>query len=238
MEEYLINVGTTDAVLVMGDGQQIAGADLIAKAEQARIVRQLVDNMAKHVPIRLLEQMAIAGLFHEGATLGSDFAGRLDSIEPEYERGWHVESDNGKFVFKRTLRGVTETFNVDSALLGCGEARMLDEMRDALKEYEKPAILRTKDGDIVIQGPIALINTIYKIGKKGIAINRYKGLGEMNPEQLWETTLDPNSRHLLQVKVTRQDDAEEAFATLMGDVVEPRRDFIQQNALNVVNLDI
>ena len=238
MEEYLINVGTSDATLVMGDGQQIAGADLIAKAEQARIVRQLVDNMAKHVPIRLLEQMAIAGLFHEGATLGSDFAGRLDSIEPEYERGWHVESDNGKFVFKRTLRGVTETFNVDSALLGCGEARMLDEMRDALKEYEKPAILRTKDGDIVIQGPIALINTIYKIGKKGIAINRYKGLGEMNPEQLWETTLDPNSRHLLQVKVTRQDDAEEAFATLMGDVVEPRRDFIQQNALNVVNLDI
>ncbi|MBO5997886.1 MAG: DNA gyrase subunit B, partial [Alphaproteobacteria bacterium] len=238
MEEYLINVGTSDATLVMGDGQQIAGADLIAKAEQARIVRQLVDNMAKHVPIRLLEQMAIAGLFHEGTTLGSDFAGRLDSIEPEYERGWHVESDNGKFVFKRTLRGVTETFNVDSALLGCGEARMLDEMRDALKEYEKPAILRTKDGDIVIQGPIALINTIYKIGKKGIAINRYKGLGEMNPEQLWETTLDPNSRHLLQVKVTRQDDAEEAFATLMGDVVEPRRDFIQQNALNVVNLDI
>ena len=238
MEEYLINVGTADATLVMGDGQQIAGADLIAKAEQARIVRQLVDNMAKHVPSRLLEQMAIAGLFHEGAVLGQDFAGRLDSIEPEYERGWKVENTDGKFVFKRTLRGVTETFTVDTSLLCCGEARMLDEMREALKEYEKPAILRTKDGDTTIEGPIALIDTIYKIGKKGIAINRYKGLGEMNPEQLWETTLDPNSRHLLQVKITRQDEAEEAFATLMGDVVEPRRDFIQQNALNVVNLDI
>ena len=238
MEEYLINVGTTDAVLVMGDGQQIAGADLIAKAEQARIVKQLVDNMAKHVPSRLLEQMAIAGLFHEGAVAGQDFAARLDSIEPEYERGWHVETADGKFVFKRTLRGVTETFNVDTSLTGCGEARMLDEMRASLKEFEKPAVLRTKDGEIAIQGPIALIDAIYKIGKKGIAINRYKGLGEMNPEQLWETTLDPNSRHLLQVKITRQDDAEEAFATLMGDVVEPRRDFIQQNALNVVNLDI
>ncbi len=238
MEEYLINVGTSDAVLVMGDGQQIAGADLVAKAEQARIVRQLVGKMAKHVPTRLLEQMAIAGLFHEGATLAPDFASKLDAIEPEYERGWQVELADGTFIFKRTLRGVTETFKVDAALTGCGEARMLDEMRDALKDFEKLAILRTKDGETMIKGPIALIDTIYKIGKKGIAINRYKGLGEMNPEQLWETTLDPNSRHLLQVKVTRQDDAEEAFATLMGDVVEPRRDFIQQNALNVVNLDI
>lgn len=238
MEEYLINVGTTDAVLIMGDGQQIAGADLIAKAEQARVVRQLISNMAKHVPSRLLEQMAIAGLFHEGATLSPDFAARLDSIEPEYERGWQVELNDGAFVFKRTLRGVTETFTVDAALCGCGEARMLDEMRDALKEFARPAVLRNKDGEVKVQGPIALIDTIYKIGKKGIAINRYKGLGEMNPEQLWETTLDPNSRHLLQVKITRQDDAEEAFATLMGDVVEPRRDFIQQNALNVVNLDI
>jgi len=115
---------------------------------------------------------------------------------------------------------------------------MLNEKAEFLKDFDKPAVLRTKDSEIIIKGPISLIDTIYKIGKKGIAINRYKGLGEMNPEQLWETTLDPNSRHLLQVKVTRQEDADEAFSTLMGDVVEPRRDFIQENALNVVNLDI
>ena len=239
MEEYLINVGTTDAVLTMGDGQQIAGADLVAVASQARIVRQLVNNMAKHIPSRIFEQMAIAGLFDPNAKLSDDFAARLDSTEPEYERGWHCEQkENGTFVFHRTLRGVKETFNIDTTLTGCAEARMLNDMHDALKDYDKPATFRTKDGEIKIQGPVALIDAIYKIGKKGIAINRYKGLGEMNPEQLWETTLDPNSRHLLQVKVTRQDEAENAFSTLMGDVVEPRREFIQQNALNVVNLDI
>ena len=223
----------------MGDGQQIAGADLVAVASQARIVRQLVNNMAKHIPSRIFEQMAIAGLFDPNAKLSDDFAARLDSTEPEYERGWHCEQkENGTFVFHRTLRGVKETFNIDTTLTGCAEARMLNDMRDALKDYDKPATFRTKDGEIKIQGPVALIDAIYKIGKKGIAINRYKGLGEMNPEQLWETTLDPNSRHLLQVKVTRQDEAENAFSTLMGDVVEPRREFIQQNALNVVNLDI
>ncbi|MBE6449529.1 MAG: DNA topoisomerase (ATP-hydrolyzing) subunit B [Alphaproteobacteria bacterium] len=238
MEEYLINVGTTDAVLVMGDGQQIAATDLISKAEQARIVRQLVNSMAKHVPARILEQMAIAGLFKENAQLTEDFTQKLDAVEPEYERGWQAQRTESGFEFKRTLRGVTETFKVDNALLNCGEARMLNEKAEFLKDFDKPAVLRTKDSEIIIKGPISLIDTIYKIGKKGIAINRYKGLGEMNPEQLWETTLDPNSRHLLQVKVTRQEDADEAFSTLMGDVVEPRRDFIQENALNVVNLDI
>ena len=222
----------------MGDGQQIAATDLISKAEQARIVRQLVNSMAKHVPARILEQMAIAGLFKENAQLTEDFTQKLDAVEPEYERGWQAQRTESGFEFKRTLRGVTETFKVDNALLNCGEARMLNEKAEFLKDFDKPAVLRTKDSEIIIKGPISLIDTIYKIGKKGIAINRYKGLGEMNPEQLWETTLDPNSRHLLQVKVTRQEDADEAFSTLMGDVVEPRRDFIQENALNVVNLDI
>ena len=208
-------------------------------AEKARIARQLIDKIASRIPAKLLEQMAIEGLFDENATVDAGFSTRLDTMEAEYERGWHVEKKDGKIVFARTLRGVTETFEVDAALIGCAEARMLNDMRtELLDTYDKPATFKTKDAEFKITGPVSLIETIYKIGKKGIAINRYKGLGEMNPEQLWETTLDPNSRRLLQVKVTRQDAAESAFATLMGDVVEPRREFIQQNALNVVNLDI
>lgn len=239
MEDYLINVGTTDAVLTLANGSQIAGRDLVAMAEKARIARQLIDKIASRIPAKLLEQMAIEGLFDENATVDAGFSTRLDTMEPEYERGWHVEKKDGKIVFARTLRGVTETFEVDAALIGCAEARMLNDMRaELLDTYDKPATFKTKDAEFKITGPVSLIETIYKIGKKGIAINRYKGLGEMNPEQLWETTLDPNSRRLLQVKVTRQDEAENAFATLMGDVVEPRREFIQQNALNVVNLDI
>lgn len=239
MEDYLINVGTTDAVLTLANGSQIAGRDLVAMAEKARIARQLIDKIASRIPAKLLEQMAIEGLFDENATVDAGFSTRLDTMEPEYERGWHVEKKDGKIVFARTLRGVTETFEVDAVLVGCAEARMLNDMRaELLDTYDKPATFKTKDAEFKITGPVSLIETIYKIGKKGIAINRYKGLGEMNPEQLWETTLDPNSRRLLQVKVTRQDEAENAFATLMGDVVEPRREFIQQNALNVVNLDI
>ena len=239
MEEYLINIGTNDAVLVMGDGTQIAGADLVHRAEQARTARQLIVNMAKHVPPRILEQMAIEGLFSPDVDFNPNFVERLDAIEPEYERGWKAEHNNNQFVFSRTLRGVTEKCVVDEATLICAEARCLDEMRADLKEfYTQKALLKTKDAEYPITGPISLIDTIYKIGKKGIAINRYKGLGEMNPEQLWETTLDPNSRHLLQVKIPHQGETDQVFSTLMGDVVEPRRDFIQENALNVVNLDI
>lgn len=240
MEEYLIQVGTTDAVLIMADGTQIAGADLVNRVEEARIARNLILSMSKRVPYRIITQMAIAGLFNSGKVYDDSFATRLDSLEPEYERGWKCAYDDEKqFVFTRTLRGITERFVVDQALLHCAEARKLDEMSQQLQEfYYKPSILRTKDGDISVQGPVSLAEAIFKVGKKGIAINRYKGLGEMNPEQLWETTLDPNSRRLLQVKITHHDEAEQVFSCLMGDVVEPRRDFIQTNALEVANLDV
>ena len=239
MEEYLINIGTSDTVLVMGDGTQIAGADLVQRAEQARVARQLIVNMSKHIPARLLEQMAIEGLFAPDAVLDESFVQKLDAMEPEYERGWQCKKEGHSYELSRSLRGVTERYVVDEAMLQCGEAKCLTDMVADLKEfYAEPGVLKNKDVEFKINGPISLIESIYKIGKKGIAINRYKGLGEMNPEQLWETTLDPNSRHLLQVKITHFDEAEQVFSTLMGDVVDPRRDFIQENALNVVNLDI
>lgn len=240
MEEYLIQVGAADAMLVAADGSQIAGADLLARIEQARTARGLILAMSKRVPARIIGQMAIKGLFNSHKVYDDSFARHLDSLEPEYERGWKCAyTEQKEFVFTRTLRGVPEHFVVDQTLLNCAEARRLDELSADLQEfYAKPAVLKTKDGDIPVQGPVSLAEAIFRIGKKGIAINRYKGLGEMNPEQLWETTLDANVRRLLQVKITHQDEAEQVFSCLMGDVVEPRRDFIQTNALNVANLDV
>ena len=239
LEEYLVNVGSQDAVLVMADGTQIAGADLLARIEQARKARNLIMSMSKRVPFKIISQMATAGMFNSAKVYDDSFTARLDATEPEYERGWKCSYDNGEFTFSRTLRGVTEQHVVDHALLNCSEARALDAMGADLQEfYAKPSTLKTKDGDITIAGPVGLTEAIFKIGRKGVAINRYKGLGEMNPEQLWETTLDPNARRLLQVKITHQEDAEQVFSCLMGDVVEPRRDFIQDNALKVANLDV
>ncbi len=240
MEEYLIQVGTNDAVLVLDDGAQIAGADLVARVEQARIARNLILAMSNRIPSRIIGQMAVLGLFQDGALKNGGLAARLDTIEPEYERGWSESfNDKGELVLERTLRGVTERVVIDHSVLNCGEARKLAEMSDELKEfYSAPSLLKTKDAETVIHDPVSLAEAVFKGARKGIAINRYKGLGEMNPEQLWETTLDPNARRLLQVKVTHQDEAEQVFSCLMGDVVEPRREFIQQNALDVANLDV
>ncbi|MBE6446489.1 MAG: DNA topoisomerase (ATP-hydrolyzing) subunit B [Alphaproteobacteria bacterium] len=240
LEEYLISSGTEGAVLQMSDGTQIAGADLVQRVEQARIARNLILSMSRHVPYRIIAQMAIMGMFGGNVAYDDEFAKRLDMMEAEYERGWKCAmNDKNEFIFTRTLRGVTETYTVDETLMNCTEARQLDKMAHELKEfYAKPAVLRIKDEEFAIHGPVGLAEAVFKVGKKGVAINRYKGLGEMNPEQLWETTLDPNNRRLLQVKITHQDEAEQVFSTLMGDVVEPRRDFIQSNALNVANLDV
>ncbi|MEO5372917.1 MAG: DNA topoisomerase (ATP-hydrolyzing) subunit B [Alphaproteobacteria bacterium] len=250
LEVHLIEAGIQDAVLELNDGSRISGADLRGLAERARTVKHLVAPLTRRLPERVVEQLAIAGVFNtavlgdpEKAGVAAEYvARRLDLVEPETERGWSgqpASSAGGGMVFHRTLRGVTEEHVVDAPIIKSAEARALDDRAAELQAtYGRFATLKAKERETVIHGPVGLADAIMDAGRKGIAIQRYKGLGEMNPSQLWETTLDPNVRSLLQVRVNHTEDAEQVFSTLMGDVVEPRRDFIQTNALNVVNLDV
>ncbi|HQF30653.1 MAG TPA: DNA gyrase subunit B, partial [Hyphomicrobiales bacterium] len=167
-------------------------------------------------------------------------ARRLDTISEETERGWQgTATDDGGLLFERTVRGVKEAWTIDAALIHSADARKLDARAARLQEiYGKPAALRRKSDEKPIFGPRDLLEAVFAAGAKGISMQRYKGLGEMNPEQLWETTLDPEVRSLLQVKIREVDEADEVFSRLMGDEVEPRREFIQDNALSVANLDV
>jgi len=236
------------AVLQVYDGSQIAGADLRAVVDEARAVKESLNHLARHVPVRVIEQAAISSALDpeilsdaERATATAEYiAKRLDALEPELERGWQgAPLDDGGLAFTRTLRGVTERHVIDGTLIRSSDARRVNEKAGQLQKlYARRGTLILKDKEHPVTGPVSLVDTILGLGRKGVSIQRYKGLGEMNPEQLWETTLDPNVRSLLQVKVSHTDDAEDVFSTLMGDIVEPRRDFIQQNALKVANLDV
>ncbi|MEK9644997.1 MAG: toprim domain-containing protein, partial [Alphaproteobacteria bacterium] len=249
MEEYLIDAGLRDAVLTLADGGQIAGNDLYDRVKQAQRAKRLLQPLSVRLSnAEVAEQAAVLGAFNQ-ILLDSDeqsqlvaeaLARRLDGLADENDRGWTAEIvDGGGIAFSRTRRGVTERQVIDGALMRSSEARRLDEMAPDLQLlYARPAMLTARDFEQRITGPAGLIDTILSIGRKGIGVQRYKGLGEMNPEQLWETTLDPNARTLLRVRIEHGDQAEDVFSTLMGDVVEPRRDFIQDNALKVTNLDV
>jgi DNA gyrase subunit B len=249
LEDYLFSaVLDEDCVLTLHDGTQIAGNDLRGLVEEARMVRSLLANLSHRVPMRVVEQAAITAALnppilsdavHAGET-AAYIARRLDHLESPLEQGWQGSSlADGGLEFVRTLRGVRERHVVDSAVIRSTEARRLDDMAGRLqKTYIGHGKLTVKEREFVITGPVSLVDTVTELGRKGIAMQRYKGLGEMNPEQLWETTLDPNARSLLQVRVAHAEEATEIFSTLMGDMVEPRRDFIQENALKVANLDV
>jgi DNA gyrase subunit B len=248
LEDYLTAAGLTDTVLQLNDGIRIGGKELRELADQARAVKHLLKPLSRRVPMRIVEQVAIAGVLNSKVLSEGDHvveaaeyvARRLDALEPEIARGWHGRpSLDGGLLFTRTLRGVTETHVVDGTLIRSAEARRLDEMAGRLQEiYGHHGRLIAKERDVFVTGPVALADAIMDAGRKGVTIQRYKGLGEMNPDQLWETTLDPNQRTLLQVRVQQADEAEQVFSTLMGDIVEPRREFIQTNALKVANLDV
>jgi DNA gyrase subunit B len=247
LEDYLIDQGLADAVLITGDGTERAGRDLRDIVEQARQISGGINGLHSRYNRNVVEQGAIGGVFDpallqsavEANAAAARIATRLDAIAEEMETGWEGRFGNDGFMFKREVRGVTEVHFLDRAFLGSLDARRLNERHPHLVEvYDKPAKLRRKDKVEVVFGPRSLLDAVYDTGRKGIELQRYKGLGEMNPEQLWETTLDPDVRTLLQVKVGDLAEADEIFSKLMGDVVEPRRDFIQENALNVSNLDV
>ena len=251
-EEYLIATGLEEASLTLGSGEVRMGQDLHAVIEDARAVRSLLNNLHTRYSRPIVEQAAIAGALNPAIlddlgradAMAKAIAERLDAIAEDTERGWEgrtatTNEGPGGYILERTVRGVKEAAFLDMGLLHSADARALDRYAGRLAEiYGKSPVLRRKETSEVISGPMALLDAVFATGRKGLTMQRYKGLGEMNAEQLWETTLDPNARSLLQVKVNDAAGADSLFTRLMGDEVEPRREFIQDNALSVANLDI
>ena len=248
LDEYLIEAGLKGATLQTETGMQIKNTDLQILASKAARTQRLIDALMRIVGNRdVLEQAAIIGILNQNMLNNGDAASylarRLDQLTPALERGWQAsvvkDASGSALLIERMLRGIKEVHKIDSRLVNTAEARELDKLTAELQEvFEKPVKFINQNVDIEMNGPCQLSEYIVSMGKKGAQIARYKGLGEMNPDQLWETTLDPDNRTLLQVQIGDFDDADNAFQTLMGEAVEERRNFIQENALKVSNLDI
>jgi len=248
LDIYLMDAGLKDTVLTISNGSQMAGPDLADAANLAVATSRLIETVGRHLGNRdVIEQAAIAGLINPGildnVEAAEYLAKRLEAKADTLEKGWSgavEETENGPaLVVQRRLRGITERHVIDRRIMTTGEARRLDEAATHLQTiYGKAAVLRIANQQITINGPTELSQLIFQTGRKGAQISRYKGLGEMNPSQLWETTLDPEQRILLQVTIDQEDEADNAFSTLMGEAVEERRNFIQENALRVANLDV
>jgi DNA gyrase subunit B len=247
-EDYLTETGIENAVLRLASGEERARGDLRAAVEQARLVRAVLKRIHSRYDRAVVEQAAVAGALKPLSVLGEeaalllaeDVARRLNALAEETEATWEGGLGEDGYVFTRTVRGVAEAAALDGGFLASADARRLDEIGPSLIEiYDRPASFVRGAEAVRVAGPSALFHAVTAAGEKGISqIQRYKGLGEMNPEQLWETTLDRNARSLLQVKIKEIDEADDMFVKLMGDIVEPRREFIQENALSVANLDV
>jgi DNA gyrase subunit B len=240
LETFLIEEGIQEAVLELRSGERITSRDLDGQVRAAKSFKLSVDRLSQRAPAFAIEQAALGGLFGGSPDLAK-VARNLGRLNQEGDGPWTVEtgqSDSslagtGGYVFERVRRGVTEKIVLDDALMHSQDARRLGERAEGLGDiFNEVSVFNRKDKTTDIRGPLDLVSAVLDAGRKGLTIQRYKGLGEMNPEQLWETTLDKDVRTLLQVKVNHADEADEMFAKLMGDLVEPRREFIQDNALN------
>jgi len=232
-QTFLVEEGTADAELDLGSGERITGQDLVARVNDARSAKALIDRLAARAPSFAIEQAALAGLFGPDPD-PTKAAARFDLYNEEGDGAWSGEhGEAGAWIFSRVRRGVSERVAIDDQLAHSLDARKLAERAQGLAQlFAEPAVFRRKDKATTVRGPLDLVAAVLEAGKKGLSIQRYKGLGEMNAEQLWETTLDAEARTLLKVKITHTEDADDLFSKLMGDVVEPRREFIQENALD------
>ncbi len=245
LEDFLIDSGLDDATLRLASGEVRAGNDLRKLVEDARAIRNLLRGLHSRYNRQVVEQAAILGVLNasiygdpvKAAAAAPYIARRLDALSDETERGWDGTFVEGQgFKLERTVRGVKEVAVLDQALLGSADARKIDEYAPSLQQIfprpTPPAMLKRKDEETPIHGPVGLFEAVTEAGRKGVSLQRYKGLGEMNPEQLWETTLDTNARSMLQVGVKEGEESDNTFAELMGDLVEPRREFIETHALS------
>jgi len=248
LDNYLVEAGLKEARLAGAEGLQFAGPDLKEVVENAIVISRLVAALARSEAAKsVIEQAAIAGVLKAemlGNAEAADYvAKRLDALADPLARGWQGTSEDtamgSQLVLRRTLRGIEERHVIDAKMVNSAEARQLDQQAAHLQMVYEKAIEFDSSGKVQpITGPLHLADHVMSLGRKGAQVARYKGLGEMNPEQLWETTLDPDARSFLQVKVTEEEEADNAFSTLMGEAVEERRAFIQENALKVSHLDI
>ncbi len=242
MEVFLLDKALGDARLTYSDGTVLETDEL---RDEVRLLREATMNLRRLssvIPIALLEQAAISGVLNSNIdralAAAPNFAARLNAVSLPTERGWVVSADAG-LTLSRTVRGVAERYALDPSALRSAEARWLAERSEILaRKFAEPAKLKLDSQEPTVAGPASAFERMIAHGRRGLSIQRFKGLGEMNPDQLWQTTLDPAIRTMLQVKIGDSEDAAQVFSTLMGDVVEPRRDFIVGNALKVANLDV